>query len=137
MIALKKLERYRNLTKNSMLVSPFAGTICDFDNQNQQNWINLVCFKATAMFGQHFGISLSRALRALRAIWTLHLTPRAASGAFTLVMKYGEMYLVGEMRHTRKIDMELELDAFEKESSLGLIFRFHGKLPGCTYHSYK
>ena len=75
MIALKKLERYRNLTKNSMLVSPFAGTICDFDNQNQQNWINLVCFKATAMFGQHFGISLSRALRALRAIWTLHLTP--------------------------------------------------------------
>lgn len=47
-------------------------------------------------------------------------------------MKYGEMYLVGEMRHTRKIDMELELDAFEKESSLGLIFRFHGKLPGCT-----
>lgn len=63
--------------------------------------------------------------------------PTVLFGAFTLVMKYGEMYLVGEMRDTGKINMDLEIDAFEKESSLGLIFRFHGKLPGCTYHSYK
>ena len=44
---------YWNLTKNSMMVSPFAVTICDFDNWNQQNWIKLVCFKATSKFGQH------------------------------------------------------------------------------------
>ena len=34
-----------------------------------------------------------------------------------------------------KFNMEAENDAFQKESPLpkGLIFRFHVKLPGCTY----